>query len=160
MSPLVRTFSILAVLLASVPLLGPAVAQDTTGQLDTPGLKKALQDMGYEVSELTPTKFTFKIQRGTFNLPLGAEVSGSKGYIWFTLLLKSELGQDALTAAKCSALLKANAQIQPSQFYLTSKNSLMIALPVENRNMTNAHLRKAFEKLAQDTVDQARVWQE
>jgi hypothetical protein len=50
--------------------------------------------------------------------------------------------------------------VQPSQFYITSKGKLMIGLPIDNRGVTNAALRRCIDKVAGDVVNQKSVWQQ
>ena len=135
-----------------------AHAQTVPTQLDAAGLKSMLSGLGYEVSELRTEigkeKFGLKITSGGFDIPIGAEIAPSKNYIWLT----ASLGKSSSTR-KFEELLKANSKIQPTMFYISSSDNLMIGLPCENRDMTPVHLKKQVDRLAGQVVSQAPVWQ-
>lgn len=149
-----------------VLLLGRAGAQDTAtvdGAWDAATLKKAIQDIGYEPKPLGETagkeKFEFKVEKSNLNIPVSAEISTSKNYLWLTVRLGDAPTEFKDAGVKLGALLKANAQVQPNQFYITAKGALMMALPVDNRGMTNAILRRRVDFLTNAVVEQKDVWQ-
>lgn len=142
---------------------GPAwAAEENEQRYDAATLKKALQDVGYEIKEVNAEvgkeKYEIQVKRPDFNVPMGVEISPSKRYIWLTANLGLAPDATKEPATRFEALLKANGKIQPCQFYITSKGNLMIAMPVENRGMQNSHLRFAIDKLADETSNQAGVW--
>jgi hypothetical protein len=163
-----RLWLVMAMVLmgASTLFLGRSGAQDSTtqsGGWNAEQLKKAIEDIGYETKALNATageeKYEFKVERGGLTIPIGAELSKSKNYLWLTVNLTSAPKDFADSGTKLGNLLKANSVVQPCQFYITEKGALMIAVPVENRAMSNAILRRNVEKLANDVVSQKSVWQ-
>jgi hypothetical protein len=141
-----------------IPLIAAVVAhQDESQVLDAAGLKTMVSGLGYEVKDLVTEvgkeKYQFTVKTGKFNVPIGVEIAPSKNYIWLT----ANLGK-VTSKTKYEELLRSNALIQPSQFYVSSAGYLMIAIPVENHGVTPAWMRKSVDKLAKDLSDQATVW--
>lgn len=98
-------------------------------------------------------KFEVTVKGTSFNVPVALEISPSRRFVWLTALLGS-----FTTKHSGEALLRKNAEIQPSQFYVTKANNLQIALAAENRNVTSANLKFCMDKLVQDVSDSASVW--
>ena len=138
-------------------LAGVGVGQDEPKQLDAAGLKSMIEGLGYEVKDLVTDpgkeKYEFVVKTNGFNVPLGGEISPSKNYIWLT----ANLGA-VKTSTKYEELLRANSAIQPSFFYVTKSNYLMIALAIENRGVTPSWLKKGIDKVGNDVEAQASVW--
>lgn len=138
-------------------LAAPAFAQ----VLDMAQLRTMLENMGDAVkvsdgTEAAPTRLEVQMKSGGYDIPVGFEISPSGRYIWATAFLGSAASIDG---ARALALLKKNAEIQPSSFYITSKNSLMIAYAVDNRALGPAHMKFVLDKLANDISGSASVWQ-
>lgn len=123
-------------------------------------LRRMLVELGYEVKDLNlavdKEKFEIKILTPTFNVPMGIELSGNKNNIWFTVALGKAFEE---TSPKNFALLKRNAVIQPSQFYITEKGNLMMAVALENKCVTNAALKKISDMLANKVSENKIYWQ-
>lgn len=147
--------SIVVLALALFALTG-AGASD---KLDRKQLRKMLVDLGYEVKDLDTTpgkeKYSFTLERGGLNIPIGAEISPSETYIWLTVLVKDGLPKPENTLA----LLRDNGNIQPSQIYVSKADKTMFGLPIENRDVNNAVLRQRAEKIADDVVKTKEHWQ-
>lgn len=158
-SKMLITMKTLPFLIGGVAALTPALFLQTDGKADVAGLKKMVENMGYETkmlnSEVGKEKFEFKITKGGFDVPIGAEVSASGNYIWFTVFL-GEAGNDTL---KHSNLLKENAKIQPNFFYITSKGSLMLGVATDNRGITPTVVKRITDKLSDDVGGTSKVWQ-
>ncbi|MBS1714299.1 MAG: hypothetical protein JST30_08165 [Armatimonadetes bacterium] len=125
------------------------------GKLTSDTLKKSLSDLGYETKDLNEKKVEIKITKNGFDVPIAAEISPSTNYIWLTVFLGTDV-----TDAKAGKLIRRNFKVQPSQFYVTEKGSLMMAIPVENRSMSNAVLRRALDKLSDDVVSTNEDWKD
>lgn len=127
-------------------------------QITRPQLRAMLVQLGYEVKDLEKEvgkeKYQVDLKTEGFNIPMGVEISPSGNYIWLTVLLKNE----ATSADKALKLLKKNAEIQPTFFYITKSDKLMMALPVENRNVSNPVLKARLEKVAADVDKTAEDW--
>lgn len=129
------------------------------GQIDRKQLRGMLVQLGYEVKDLDATagkeKFSFIVERSGLNIPVAAEISANGNFIWLTVFCKD----GAPTGDKAVNLLKKNADIQPSQFYVTKSNKIMMGLAIENHDVTNGSLRSRAEKIVDDVVNTKEVWQ-
>lgn len=139
-------------------VIGSFAVQSAETPLTAKELREVLVGLGYEVKDLSTEagkeKYEILTKTDSFNVPMGAEISPSKSYIWLTVYL----GADADTR-KHRDILKQNGLVQPSQFYVTKSDKLMVALPVENRGMTPAYLKDKISKLVGDVESSATVWQ-
>jgi hypothetical protein len=126
-------------------------------RLSSEDLKNTLTGMGYELKQIGKEpgkeKWEFSVKTTSFNIPIGAEVSGSKHFIWLTV----SLGQIS-DKHDPKELLRLGAKVQPTQVYLSSKDNLMMAFAVDNRSVSPALLKVRIEKLTQDVENAASVW--
>jgi hypothetical protein len=126
-------------------------------QLDAKQLRSMLGQLGYEVKDLNTDvgeeKYEVKLDREGLDIYVSYELSASKNYVWLTVLLG-----DAPSESKALAMLKENANIQPSSFYITAKNKLMMGLPVDNRGLTNTLLRQRTDAICGAVVDSKDLW--
>ncbi len=155
-----KSKTIFAILLPLVgtPIIGLNLLQEQNSELNAQQLREMVVGLGYEVKDLSveagKEKIQIDVKTEAFNIPLGVEISPSKSYVWLT----ASLGKDS-PERKYRELLMENGKIQPSQFYLTSSNFLMIALPIENRLLTPTIIRNRIDKLAKDVSSRAATWQ-
>lgn len=157
---MLNTMKTLPVLIAGVVAFTPALVLQGDGKTDVEGLKKIVEGLGNEKIKMLNTeagkeKFEFTVTKSGFDIPIGAEISPSGNYIWFTVFL-GESGSDTL---KHSNLLKENAKIQPNFFYITSKGSLMLGVATDNRGITPAVVKRITDKLAEDVGGTSKIWQ-
>ncbi|MEQ1821297.1 MAG: hypothetical protein ABL949_02185 [Fimbriimonadaceae bacterium] len=155
-----RKFSftgLLALLIGTTVIMGFA-SQDT--QLTRPRLREMLVELGYEVTDISKEegkeKFSVKFTKNQLNIPVGFEISPSNSYIWLTVNL-GDAPKEGNT--KCLNLLKQNSKTQPTFFYVTESGRLMAALPVENRNVSNAVLRLRAETVSDNVGKTKEFWQ-
>lgn len=152
----------LAGLLASSGLGAPAARQDPPAApraepLDFAGLRAMVVNLGYEPNDITESKFEIKIAKEDYDVPVAMEISGSGNYIWLSAYL-GDVPEDGLEGGKATSLLRRNFETQPSHFYITTKGSLMMALPVENRAIDPTILRRALDKITEDVVSSDELW--
>lgn len=126
--------------------------------LDASGLRKMIVDLGYEVKDLNTEagkeKYELTITTDDFTIPVAAEVSPSKNYVWFTV----NLGDVVKDQKRHLDLLKQNAIIQPNFFYVTSKELLIMGVPVDNRGINSVAAKRIITKLSNDVVETAKYW--
>jgi hypothetical protein len=146
----------LLVLLSCAFLLG--FVQNS--QIDRKQLRDMLVQMGYEVNDIVKDagkeKYSVKFVNNGLDIPVGYEISPSNSYIWLTVNLGEAPTE---SSAKTLALLKENAKIQPTFFYITASGRLMAALPIENRGVTNAVLRLRSESISENVGKTKETWQ-
>jgi len=141
-----------AVTLFAAPLTAAA------DPLTYPALKAMVAGMGFDAKEIgtaTEPKFTIDVKAGTFNVPVGFEVSKSGRYIWTT----ANLGESKLSGDAAISALKRIGEIQPTSIWITAKGLLMIGIAIDNRDVTPAHLKFVTDKLGEDVGKTSDIWQ-
>jgi hypothetical protein len=132
-------------------------ASSATAPLDPAALKAMVSGLGYETNDLksdaSKGKFEFTLSKDGLNVPIAAEITSSTNYIWLT----SRLGTSR-PDLNFEELLKSNASIQPCQFFISSKNALMIAIAIDNRAVTPVVLRRNIELLSNAVVSTKSLW--
>ena len=129
------------------------------GPIDQTKLKELLVQLGYAPKDIISTpgkeKYEIKLNRGGLDVPMGLEISASTNYIWLTVFL----GKAPADSSKYFKLLKQNSKIQPALFYVTDSGNLMMGLPVDNRGINNALLKRYTEFIAGKVADTKDGWQ-
>ncbi len=132
-------------------------------QWDTEALKKGIEDIGYEPKNISrepdKEKYEFKVERSGLNIPVVAEVTPSKNYIWLIALLATDIKEETYSSSKLFKLLQSNATIQPTHFFITKGGRLQVGHPIDNRNVTNAILRRTIDKLTTNIAETKDLWQ-
>ncbi|HVL39251.1 MAG TPA: hypothetical protein VM328_07655 [Fimbriimonadaceae bacterium] len=146
--------------LFSLFLIIAGFARQQNAQLERKQLRSMLEQLGYELKDIVTTpgeeKVSFVLVRDELDIPIGAEISGNNAYIWYTVNL-GEAQPDS--SNKHALLLKENAKVQPSHFYISSRGLLMMGLAIENRNVTNAMLRQRAESIAANVAKTREIWE-
>jgi len=145
------------VTLAGVLCSTNAKASPSQDKLEAAGLKSIVEGLGYETkalnAEVGKEKYEFSVKVPDFNVPISAEISSSTNYIWLTVFL----GVSKPTLS-FEDLLRKNSEIQPSQFYITAKGNLMLAIAIDNRQVNAAVLRRNVDKIAEDVSGTSKLW--
>jgi hypothetical protein len=140
-----------------LPVTGHAQNCDVTTRVQ---LKEKLEQMGFTVKTINEKageeKYEVTHPGAGFNVPVGYEISASTNFIWLTAFLGKA---DTANAEKNLKIVRENANIQPSFFYITPKGNLMMAVAVENRGVTPAILRRHIDKLVGDVSKTSDIWQ-
>ncbi len=144
-------------LVATLMLAGFASMQSQT--LDRKQLREMLVQLGYEVKDIVKDegkeKYAVSFNRNDLNIPVGYEISPSGNYIWLT----ANLGEGPKAGNEMTfQLLKQNALVQPTFFYITESGQLRAALAVENRGVTNSILKLRSETFAENVGKTKDVW--
>ncbi|MEI7575508.1 MAG: hypothetical protein WCK51_01335 [Armatimonadota bacterium] len=130
---------------------------DEASRLSAEDLKVMLTNLGHDLKQINAEagkeKFEFTIKTPGFNVPVGAEISPSKQFVWLTVSLGA-LNEKQDT----KELLRLNGRIQPTQAYLTAKDTLMMAFALDNRAITPALMKNRIEKLTGDVEKSAPIW--
>jgi hypothetical protein len=155
-----KTLRSLALSIIAVGSLASVVlAPQDSDPIDAARLKQIVTGLGFEPKSLSEEagkeKYEFTVKTDEFDVPIAAEISASKNYVWLTVYLG-----DAPTASspKCHAMLSRNFKIQPTQFYITERGALMMGFAMENRGVTPAVFKRTYTKLADDVVKTADIW--
>lgn len=126
-------------------------------RLSADELKTMLTNMGHELKQIGKEpgkeKWEFAVKTPGFNVPVGAELSPSKQFIWLTVSLGPLSEKQDL-----KELMRLGGRVQPTQVYLSSKDTLMMAFPVDNRSVTPSVMKLRIDKLTDDVEKSASVW--
>lgn len=121
-------------------------------------LDRLLTNMGHAPKQISsdPAKPKLQIQTtaGTFNVPLGVEITPSGRFIWVTAFL----GEKSIDGARALSILRRMASIQPSQIWINDTGGIMIGITIENREVTPADLKFAIDKVSADPAATADLW--
>jgi len=138
-----------------------ASAQDC-GPINSTKLKELLTGMGFTVKNINEAgkadKFEIKNSSEGLDIPTGYEISPSTNYIWLTVFLGKANYVDS--CERNTNLLKQNAAIQPCLFYITAKGNLMMGLPLENRAITAAVLKRCNDFISKRVGETKYYWQQ
>jgi len=138
---------------------GNAGSPQDCGPINQSKLKELLIQLGYTPKDLVTTpgkeKYEIKLNRGGLDVPMGLEISPSTNYIWLTVFL----GKAPSDSSKYFQFIKQNSKIQPALFYVTDSGSLMMGLPVDNRGINNALLKRYTDFIAGKVADTKGYWQ-
>ncbi len=130
-------------------------------QLDAAKLRAMIEGLGYTTKDLDSDpgkeKYEFKVVHDGLDIFIAAEVSPSKNYVWLTVFL-GEAPKATAPASEFREMLKWNGKIQPTQFYITASERLMLGFAMENRSITPAVLRRTIDKLTKDVADSEDAW--
>lgn len=141
-----------------------AFAGGQGSQLSMAQVKAMVETLGYETKELNGTagkeKYEFKVTRTGYDLPMAIEISPSKNYIWITLFFGKLSSETTLSQSQLYKMLTANYTVQPCQYYITDSRNVMLAIAIDNREVTSAVMRRNIDKLADDAVKTADVWKD
>jgi hypothetical protein len=137
-----------------------AALQDGPNELTIADLRTMVLNLGYETKELSKEtgKFEFTAKRDDLDIPIAVEVSASKRYVWLTVFL-GEMAKLPDPGERAMNLLKQNFKTQPAHFYVTDKGNLMLGMPIDNRGLAPAILRRCVDKIAADTASTTSLWQ-
>jgi hypothetical protein len=139
----------------------PAFAGEQTGQekLDGASLKSMIDGMGYTIkilnAEAGKEKYEISFSKHELDIPVALEISPSKNYCWLTVFLGTA---PKAPSDKFETLLKENFNCQPSFFYITTKGNLMMGIPMENRYISPANMKRNIEKLSDDVGKTKGIW--
>jgi hypothetical protein len=135
-----------------------SLKQDFAATIKPDTLKTMISGLGYEMKDLTTEKWEFTVTKSNTDIPIAAEISKSGARIWLTVFLGTISAKDKGDAGYMLELLKKNSEIQPVQFYSTEKDELMMGLPLDNRGMSPAILRKQIDFLTDQVVATDKLW--
>jgi hypothetical protein len=141
-------------------LFSENVLAQSCDPINQPRLKEILIQMGYTVKDLVTTpgkeKYEINVSKTDLNVPVAYEISSSTNYIWLTTFLGKAPVDVSLNNY---ALLKQNSKIQPALFYITDAGNLMMGLPVDNRGINNALIKRYTDFISSKVSETKSYWQ-
>lgn len=130
-------------------------------QIDAQQLKTMIEGLGYETKPINSQpgkeKWQFQVTKGGLEIYIAAELSSSKNYVWLTVYL-GDVPTLPVSPTRFPDMLVSNSETQPTHFYITQDNKVLLGFAMENRYLTPSVLRRTVDKLASDTVDTKSLW--
>jgi hypothetical protein len=153
-----KSKTILAALLLVIAVSLPAGTFCQTGVVVTKStLRPMLENMGYEVNELSPNNYEVYVTI-TYKVYMAVAFSPDESRIWLTTFFYDK-NPATYTNDKLVKLLQANWTTGASVFALDG-TKLKMTRPVENRNLTPLLLKKEIESQARSVESTEAVWQD
>jgi hypothetical protein len=150
-----------AVAIAAGSLLAFAPVQSE--KLDAKGLKTMLSSAGYEVKALNDKEgeelYEFKATAAPYDVFVSAQLSPSTNYVWLAVYF-GEMAKREKKPDIYKKLLSENDKIKPCLFYVTEANALKMAMPIDNRGLQPADLKRTVEFLAKNVSETEDLWTE
>jgi hypothetical protein len=165
-TPAMPAAAMLAVLLWSVTAIAPVLHAQNAGPdpakpapaMTDDGLHQMLTNMGYEPKKLTKGS-SIAIKRDTWTFPLQLVLSKDATKLGINANLGTVDNPDGVAARSWKQLLIANADVDPSSFYLDKDtNRLYLHRSVDTRAIDPAYLRAQIENVCSNIKDTADVW--
>ena len=149
------TFRVRAAVAAGILAIAPISAW--ADPLTHAQLKTMIEGMGYPAKEIgkTTPKLEITLTTPQFNVPAGVEITPSGRFIWIT----ANLGESKLDGDRALQVLKRSQEWQPTQFWITSANTLTIGIAINNLDVTAETMKFALDKLGGDVGKSADLWQ-
>jgi hypothetical protein len=146
-----------ALLLAFAVSLPASTFCQTGVVLTKSSLRPMLENMGYEVNELSPNNYEVSVTI-TYKVYMAVAFSPDESRIWLTTFFYDK-NPASYTNDKLIKLLQANWTTGASVFALDG-TKLKMTRPVENRNLTPVILRKEIESQARSVESTEAIWEE
>lgn len=133
-------------------------------------VKSMLEKMGHEIETLTTTsgalKFQVRLKRGNWTIPLTAELSPNKRFLWISNFV-GPMPEDSTPLGDALArLLEANWSNAPAFFSINvadtkagKQRRLYLQRPMENQGITETELSQVIDAVADVVQRTAPIWQ-
>lgn len=145
-----------------VALIGVVLAlvgwQLPDGGIDDAGLKTMVTNLGYTPKDLGEGTLEIALTTTHLNIPTRMFLSKSKLKLWLSVTLALKDGVAKFTRDDLQKILETNVDIGPAHFMIEG-GSLKVKLPIDNRGLTPAVLRKELDYLSARVDETRAVWQ-
>jgi hypothetical protein len=145
-------------LLLAIALLALAGWAGQSGEFTDSTLKSSLAGLGYEPKDLGDGLYEITVEQKDLTVPLRAFLSKSKLKLWLSVTVMLKDGVAKLTRDDLQKLLEKNVDIGPAHFMIEA-GVLKIKMPIDNRGITPAILRKELDYIGQRVSDTRDLWQ-
>lgn len=141
--------------------------QPGQGELTSNSIPPLLAGLGFEPKESGVGTWDITSTRGGLDVPIAVALSKSGRKLWMTVFLAELDDKARADAPRLLELLRKNFETQPGHFFvvkemLTSgpiKDSLKMAIALDNRGITPADLKREIDKLTDDVVGSRALWE-
>ena len=137
------------------------------GELTSTSIPLLLTGLGFAPKESGTGTWEITSTRGGLDVPIAVALSKSNRKLWMTVFLAEFDDKRRTDAVGLLELLRKNFEIQPAQFFVVKeepasgpiKDSLKVAVALDNRGITPADLKREIDKLTDDVVGSRAVWE-
>lgn len=120
-------------------------------------IKGMLANLGYEPKDLGENIYEITVTKEGWDVFISVSLSRSKAKMWLVVNLGNFGEKSKNDPKKLYALLQKNTDIQPAQFYIRG-DGLRLGVPLDNRALTPALIRKEIDTLADHTAKTEALW--
>lgn len=120
-------------------------------------IKGMLTNLGFEPKDLGDNIYEITVTKGDWDVFISVSLSRSKTKMWLVVNLGNFGEKSKGDPKKLYALLQKNTDIQPAQFYVRG-DGLRLGLPLDNRGLTPALIRKEIDTLVDHTAKTEALW--
>jgi len=139
----------------------------TQGELTPNSISPLLAGLGFEPKESGAGTWDITSTRGGLDVPIAVALSKSGRKLWMTVFLAELDDKSRADAPRLLELLRKNFETQPGHFFIVKeaptsgpvKDSLKMAIALDNRGITPADLKREIEKLTDDVVGSRTLWE-
>lgn len=140
---------------------------EQVGELTPNSIPPLLTGLGFEPKESATGTWEITSARGGLDVPIAVALSKSGRKLWMTVFLAELDDKRRADAGGLLELLRKNYEIQPAQFFVVRevpasgpvKDSLKIAVALDNRGITPVELKREIDKLTDDVVSSRTLWE-
>ena len=137
------------------------------GELTPNSIPPLLTGLGFDPKESGAGTWDITSTRGGLDVPIAVALSKSGRKLWMTVFLAEFDDKKRADAVGLLELLRKNFEIQPAQFFVVKeepasgpiKDSLKVAVALDNRGITPADLKREVDKLTDDVVNSRTLWE-
>ena len=137
------------------------------GELTPNSIPPLLTGLGFTPKESGAGTWEITSTRGGLDVPIAVALSKSNRKLWMTVFLAEFDDKRRADAVALLELLRKNFDIQPAHFFVVKeepasgpiKDSLKVAVALDNRGITPADLKREIEKLSDDVVGSRALWE-
>jgi hypothetical protein len=137
------------------------------GELTPNSIPPLLAGLGFEPKESGPGTWDITSTRGGLDVPIAVALSKSGRKLWMTVFLTELDDKTRADAPRLLELLRKNFETQPGHFFVVKdaptsgpvKDSLKMAIALDNRGITPADLKREIDKLSDDVVGSRALWE-
>ena len=143
------------------------LSSPTQGELTPNSIPPLLTGLGFDPKESGAGTWDIVSTRGGLDVQIAVALSQSGRKLWMTVFVADLDDKWRADSAKLLELLRKNYEIQPAQFFVVKdaptagpvKDSLKVAVALDNRGILPSDLKREIDKLTDDVVGSRSLWE-
>ena len=137
------------------------------GELTPNSIPPILTGLGFDPKPSGTGTWDIVSTRGGLDVPIAVALSQSGRKLWMTVFLAEFDDKARADAPRLLELLRKNFETQPGHFFVVKdaptsgpvKDSLKMAIALDNRGIVPSDLKREIDKLTDDVVASQSLWQ-